>query len=194
MTVVGHVLTGAALGITVLPRRSSLLRAMMHLLTFGLLANVPDLPVGDWGHELYYYSHSVFSNLILIILAALLLTFSPRLSRRIGGWPVVLVGAAAWLSHLLLDSLYGHGLGVGIFWPFSRARLALPIPWFSVMDGGLFPFTPEKARILLIEIACFLPLFILAVLFHRLRVRETDRRLRPPGRAPARSQGAAPRR
>jgi hypothetical protein len=32
-----------------------------------------------------------------------------------------------------LDSIYSHGHGIGIFWPFSDAHLAMPIPWFDTL-------------------------------------------------------------
>ena len=45
----------------------------------------------------------------------------------------MLAGAVAWYSHLLLDTLYNHGKGLAIFWPFGSGRVALPIPWFSTL-------------------------------------------------------------
>lgn len=175
MTFVGHALTGAAVGVAVLPRGVSSVHKTAHLVLFILLANLPDLPVGDWGHGLYFYSHSLLANLLFVLLTALLLSISQRLHAKIGGWPVLLGGAAAWFSHLLLDSFYNHGLGVGLFWPFSEARLSLPIPWFSVMYGGLFPFTAEKARILLVEAANYLPLLAAVIIARAIRFRKTGR-------------------
>jgi hypothetical protein len=174
MTLVGHSLTGAAIGVTILPPRASRLRTFVHLAVFVLLANAPDLPVGEWGHGLYFYSHSIFSNLLFILLAGLLVTFSTRFFRRIGGWPVLIGGGIAWLSHLLLDAFYKNAKGYGAFWPFSTAHIALPIPWFSVMYGGLFPLTAEKLHILLIEAASYLPLLILAILIRRLASPRSD--------------------
>jgi membrane-bound metal-dependent hydrolase YbcI (DUF457 family) len=52
---------------------------------------------------------------------------------------VVAAGAAAWLSHFLLDSFYSHGHGIRIFWPVSDAALNLAIPWFHVLKRSSPP-------------------------------------------------------
>ena len=61
----------------------------------------------------------------------------------------------AWLSHLLLDSFYNHGRGVLIFWPLSRARLNLAIPWFATLQRPLSQFRAHTARVLLIEVMVY---------------------------------------
>jgi membrane-bound metal-dependent hydrolase YbcI (DUF457 family) len=183
MTAIGHALTGAAIGVAVLPAGSSRVRQVAQPAAFAILAQAPDIPFGDWGHEVYFYSHSLLANLLFVLLAGLLLSFSRTVCRRIGGWPVLAGGGLAWISHLLLDSFYNHGQGIGIFWPFSEGRLSLPIPWFSPLYGGLLPLTAEKVRILLIETASYLPLFIVAVLGRRLwdssRLRALERKSKP---------------
>ena len=163
MTQTGHLLTGAAIGVLCLPANASTKQTGAHLLTFMLLANVPDLPWPYWGHDQYRVSHSLFVNLVLILLAVLLLAALRRVRIRIGNWSVVVGGIAAWLSHLLLDSFYNHGQGVAIFWPLSPARLALPIPWFSVVTSSPPPITPEMVRIVLIEFVAYFPLLMLAI-------------------------------
>jgi len=79
-------------------------------------------------------------------------------------------GGLAWLSHMLLDSFYNHGQGVAIFWPLSDARLALPIPWFSVVYGVPPSLTPEMARAFAIELICYAPLVLAAIVARRLRI------------------------
>ncbi|MCJ7700410.1 MAG: hypothetical protein MUO62_02400 [Anaerolineales bacterium] len=56
---------------------------------------------------------------------------------------------------MLLDTFYNHGKGVKMFWPFSEVRLALPIPWFSVVKNPHPPLTSETVQILLIEMAFY---------------------------------------
>jgi hypothetical protein len=35
---------------------------------------------------------------------------------------------------MVLDSMYAHGRGIAVFWPFSDAHLALPVPWFETLN------------------------------------------------------------
>jgi hypothetical protein len=84
-------------------------------------------------------SHSLFVNLALMVgVFGLLIIF--RVWRgQPGRWWVLAGGAAAWLSHLVLDSFYSHGRGIRIFWPLSDAALSLPIPWFHVVRRSSLP-------------------------------------------------------
>lgn len=167
MTQVGHTLTGAVIGITCLPRNASSIRKITHLVSFMALSLVPDFKLTNWGHDKYYISHSIFINLLLITAMILLLAVLKEVRIKLGGWNVIAGGAAAWLSHLLLDSLYNHGKGLAIFWPFSKARLVLSIPWLSVVTQLPPPITPELIRILVIEFATFFPLVLLALFMRR---------------------------
>ena len=162
MTQVGHVITGATLGVLCMPQHLSKRVAGAYLVAFALLANVPDFKFKNWGHDRYDISHSVFVNLLIILVVIAGLWLLPRLRARIGGGTVMLGGAASWLSHLLLDSFYNHGMGVAIFWPFSAARLALPIPWFSVLSSPL-PITWQVVQVWAIELVSYLPLLLLAI-------------------------------
>jgi len=138
MTLMGHTLTGVTIGVLCKPERVSQQWTKIYFSIFVLLSLIPDLPFKNWGHDRYRISHSIFVNLLLLVIVVVPFLF---LKDRIGGWRVILGGSIAWLSHLLLDSFYNHGHGVAIFWPFSEARLALPIPWFSAI---LVPFTGDK--------------------------------------------------
>ena len=137
MTPVGHTLVGVSLGIACLPAFTTRRAKAAFLASFAVLANVPDLHLPCWGHSRYDISHSLFVSVLLIALACVCLRLWPRTRRTLGSPAVLAAGAAAWLSHLLLDSFYSHGQGIAIFWPFSQARLVLPIPWFDVLDGGI---------------------------------------------------------
>ena len=138
MTQVGHVLAGAAIGILCKPDRTPPKWLVVYFGAFLLLANIPDLPFKGWGHDRYDVSHSIFVNLLLIAIVVAVLLFGKDFWGKIGGWKVMAGGAAAWLSHLLLDSFYNHGHGVAIFWPLSGASLALPMPWFSVVTEPMY--------------------------------------------------------
>ena len=162
MTQVGHTLTGAALGVLCTPPSASLKWKTVYSVAFALLANVPDLPFRNWGHDRYDISHSIFVNLLLIMVVVIALSFWRNARRRIGGWGVVAGGAIAWLSHLLLDSFYNHGWGIAIFWPVSEARLALPIPWFSVLSSPP-PLTSQVLLVCLVEFVCYFPLLLLTI-------------------------------
>ncbi len=146
MTPVGHSLVGAAVGVVVMPRYKSRWASAAFLSVFVALANLPDWRLPYWGHERYDISHSVFVNLALIIVCAAVLRICKFTRANIGAWPMIIGGAIAWLSHLFLDSFYSHGQGIAIFWPFSTARLALPMPWFRTWWSIPPPFTWDTLR------------------------------------------------
>jgi hypothetical protein len=164
MTEVGHALTGAAIGVLCMPKESNRKQRFLHIASFMLIATVPDWPLKNWGHDRYYLSHSVFVTLLFILLLLIALFFSKNLRKKIGGWTVVTGGSLAWLSHLLLDSFYNHGKGIAIYWPFSKARLALPIPWFDVGTGSL----SHLLQVFLVEFVSYFPLVLLALLIRMM--------------------------
>lgn len=157
MTFIGHTLTGMAIGVACLPTGARRSAALLQVLGFGLLANLPDFPLPYWGHHRYFISHSLFVNALLIFVLALTLAIWKKPIFDEGNpWRVTLTGAAAaWLSHLLLDTFYNHGKGLLMFWPFSTQRLALPIPWFSVLRDIPPPFTADTLRIFGVEFAFY---------------------------------------
>ena len=159
MTEVGHVLTGAAIGILSMPKNTTAKQKTTYITAFMLIATIPDWPFKGWGHNRYYFSHSLFVTLLFIFLMVIILMISRKLRMRIGNWPVAIGGSFAWLSHLLLDSFYNHGKGIAIYWPFSKARLALPIPWFDVGIGSL----SHVMQVFLIEFISYFPLLLLAL-------------------------------
>jgi membrane-bound metal-dependent hydrolase YbcI (DUF457 family) len=157
MTQVGHTLTGLAFGVLSLPSSVSKTRRVIQLGVFAVLANIPDIPLPYWGHARYAISHSIFVNLVLcLIVLASLIGYRP------GDWRMRGLGITAWFSHLLLDTFYNHGHGVGILWPFSTATLALPIPWFSVLPP-MWPLTAQGIRIGLIEFISYAPLVFMTL-------------------------------
>ena len=114
-----------------------------------LLAFFPDLPLPGWGHLRYYFSHSLFVNLSLMVPVALVCCYY-RSRRNFASYPLVFGAVAAWLSHFPLDAMYNHGRGVAIFWPLSAAALNLPLPWFVTLDMSqslvLLPKEPMRPR------------------------------------------------
>ena len=163
MTPVGHSLVGATIAAACLPLRLSKTTCFLGFTSFIFLANLPDAPLPGWGHHRYYISHSVFVNVAFI--AGLLLIGSLWRTGReqLGGWRMLTGGAAAWLSHFLLDTFYNHGRGLAMFWPLSDAHLALPIPWFSTMH----PFPPylnsHSIRVWAVELLVYSVLLGLAL-------------------------------
>ena len=167
MTMVGHSLLGLSLGSLAIPRGWSRRSKLLAFGVFVLLAGLPDLPTPFWGHSRYLISHSIFVNLGLIAGVAALVAAFPRLRTALGGWPVVCAGAAAWLSHLLLDSFYSHGKGVRIFWPLSGDALNLSMPWFDVLQPGVPPRV--ALRIFAVEFAFYGSLLGLCLLWRAHR-------------------------
>jgi hypothetical protein len=167
MTPVGHVLTGISIGVVSMPKRIKTPWKIVYFIAFSTLSLAPDFHIKYWGHHRYYISHSIFTNMLAILILILLLSRGKNMITKLGGWKVVIGGVLSWLSHLLLDTFYNHGKGLLMFWPFSEARLALPIPWFSVVQASPPPFTEETVRILLIELASYGALLLFVIVLKR---------------------------
>ncbi len=151
MTTVGHSLTGLSIAVLTLPRGRSLVWYLLVGQLYVFFANLPDFPLPGWGHDSYQVSHSIFLAALLAAMMALLLLL-PRFNARIGA-TVVAAWTVAWFSHMLLDSMYSHGQGIGIFWPFSDAHLALPVSWFDTLQWP--PRTVHNIRVFEIELLTF---------------------------------------
>jgi membrane-bound metal-dependent hydrolase YbcI (DUF457 family) len=166
MTSLGHSLTGlAALTLCLPPQRSRLTQALWAI-GFIALASIPDWPLPFWGHRRLAVSHSLWVNLALCgALAALLWTGLPKVRYRCR---MLLCGALAWLSHLLLDTLYGDLPGVAIYWPLSDNLASLPLPWLKTLPHPPPPFDSAVIQILVFEALTFGPL-LLAALWARRR-------------------------
>jgi hypothetical protein len=172
MTPFGHVIFGISCGNLSSPPKLTMRRRMLLLLPFALIANVPDLALKGWGHDKYYFSHSVFVSvgLICTLFAAWLILCSLLKSHRHLNIAIGL--SCAWLSHLLIDSFYNHGHGIRIFWPLSDSALALPIPWLNVMDVSIPYFAWPNTKIYLIEILTFAPILLLSLVIYHLKARK----------------------
>ena len=155
MTLVGHTLTGMAIGVCLLPSPLRSRQGMVGVLFCGVLANLPDLPVHGWGHDAYHVSHSIFVNLGLGVIAWTLIHFGRHLANVDVSARLQLAGLFAWMSHFLLDTFYSHGKGVRLFWPVSDARLALPIPVFDTLGGWPPAMNGHTARVFGIELAAY---------------------------------------
>jgi len=168
MTTVGHTLVGLSIGALAVPRSWRPSAKVLGGGALAGLANLPDIPLPFWGHAEYAVSHSLFVNLALVGVAVAVLWSWRALRGCIGGTPVVAAGVAAWLSHLLLDTMYNHGHGLRMFWPLSRASLALPVPWFATMQAGWTP-SDHNLRVWAIELACYGPLLLVCLFVRRWR-------------------------
>lgn len=163
MTQMGHSLVGASLGIIALTKYKNLPSSLGTIFLFIFFSNIPDLPIPLWGHDRYYFSHSLFITIIVaILLVSVYLLFSKFWWKKAPDVKFLALMVLALFSHLLLDSFYNHGFGVAIFWPFSSASLVLPIPWLSVQKELPPPITLEMLRIWLLEFLTFCPLVLLA--------------------------------
>ena len=170
MTPVGHSMAGATIALLTVPLGMRLSRLFLAIVAFAILANVPDFRLPSWGHERYDISHSLFLNGLLAAVLALPFLISARAGRAVGGRMVAIGGVLAWLSHLLLDTFYNHGRGLQMFWPFSRARLALPIGWFETVRQPLPHFDAHSAKVWSIELV-FYGVVVIAALMIRYAFR-----------------------
>ena len=169
MTTFGHIIIGVSCGVLCCPSKFNRWRKILFILPFALMANIPDIALEGWGHDRYYFSHSLFVNLgimgILLAVWIILCAFFKRKMHLI----IVLGAACAWLSHFLLDSFYNHGRGIKIFRPISNSALKLTIPWLSVRDGSIPYFAWSNTKIYLIEVLTFGPVLILCLLLSYFR-------------------------
>ncbi len=166
MTPIGHTLTGLAIGYAAIPRDTTRNLKAWLLAAFAVLASAPDLPFPYWGHGRYFFSHSLFATAVGVIVLEVILAQRFRCRPPVG--VSVMIGMAiAWFSHLLLDSLYNHAIGMHIYWPFSDAKFALPVPWLSIGDKNHI-LSLHNVKVALLEILTFGPLLLLAVLMKRL--------------------------
>jgi membrane-bound metal-dependent hydrolase YbcI (DUF457 family) len=162
LTPIGHTLTGLAIGYLAIPRDAPRKQRAVLLGAFALAASAPDLPFPYWGHSDYRISHSLLSTAIgvTILNSILWIRFRGRKPVTLG----VMFGLAlAWYSHILLDSFYNHAWGLPVLWPFSDARLALPIPWLSIGNKNDI-FSMHNVKVAVFEILTFGPLLLLAYL------------------------------
>ena len=172
MTVIGHILTGTAIGVVCMPRRWSVPAKAMLIGVFVLLADLPDIA------HLVGLPKGPTHSLLLNALAAGILVAAPALwpsgRRRLGGWIVTIGAAVALLSHLLLDSFYNHRQGVHVDWPFGGYRLNLAMPWFEPIRGG-WPAHPHAGRIAAYELIAYGSLLAVCVLGRWLVLRRRQR-------------------
>ena len=163
MTPVGHSITGLTFGAFSLPKNTTHIYKIIYFLVCIFLANIPDIQVKGWGHYRYYFSHSLFVNLTLICFIIFAIKFVKIDKLKNIKTSILLCGAFAWLSHLLLDSFYNHGKGIAIFWPFGDGRLALPMPWFEMMGGSAFIFDKRTIKIYLIAFLFYTTFLVVSI-------------------------------
>ncbi len=164
MTTVGHSLVGIAMGIAGIPSGSPLWKQSAVIGICVALASMPDWPLPFWGHHHLAVSHSLFVN--LLICGTLAWIMSRRDGFRSPEKRLLLIFAAsAWLSHFLLDSLYGDIPGVAILWPVSDALVSLPVPWLNTLPHVPPPFGMDIITILGLEALTFSPLVILSLVW-----------------------------
>jgi membrane-bound metal-dependent hydrolase YbcI (DUF457 family) len=158
----GHSLVGLAFAALAMPVGAKRKTKICLPVVFVALANLPDWPIPNWGHDRYDISHSIFVNLALILIVATCCLSIPR-TRTVVSYGRVLLGAGAWLSHLLLDAFYGHGRGIATCWPIFAGRLNFAMPWFETLDLSQSMLSPHNLSVFGIELLAYFPLLVLAV-------------------------------
>lgn len=113
-----------------------------------------------FGHRGAFHSLAFYAALSLALAA--LPVFRNRRAYLLVAFFVALV------SHSLLDMLTNGGLGIGLFWPVSDARLFFPWRPIPVSPLGIASFfSIWGVRVLRVELSFALPLFALALWLRR---------------------------
>ncbi len=102
---------GVSIGVLAGPRFATRLGGAGFLGACAMAADVPDLARRFAGQPHYNICHSVPVNLIAMALVVGAAWLWPAAGRRAGGRRGRACIGAAWLSHMLLDSMYNHGRG-----------------------------------------------------------------------------------
>ncbi len=170
MTFVGHSLVGVSAAVLAMPSHMSVWRWVVAINVFVLLSYLPDLPFPFWGHSRYAISHSLYVNLFLMT-ACYIIRLSFKSVHRLLPARLFFTGIAVWGSHLLLDALYKGPGGVAIFWPFSRAVLNLPVPWFDYFVPSLGVLHMHNLNVFGIEAMAYLPILFMAFVVRRIWIR-----------------------
>jgi hypothetical protein len=163
MSPVGHSIVGLAFAAIAMPALQSRTSKLFLAAVFVAVANLPDWPIPNWGHDQYRISHSVFMNLTLIGIVGTIWLSLQTFRRAVPNRCLVL-GGCAWLSHLVLDSFYNHGNGIAIYWPISKAKLNLAMPWFNNLDLSQPVMSQHNLSVFTIEFAAFSPLLAIALI------------------------------
>lgn len=174
MSPVGHSLVAFSVGVLTLPPQKTLRWKIVYFTGLAWVSLLPDWPLSFWGHKRYDISHSIFVNAALIGVTLLVFWYRPSLKTYIGGKPVLWGGCFVWFIHLFLDTLYNHGQGIALYWPFSEAHLALPLPWFNEMIGARSFSLRRALHVATIEFLFYSPLLMLAV-YWRQRASKIER-------------------
>jgi len=161
MSPVGHSLVGLAFAAFAFPESRDLRFRTGLAIVFVAFANLPDWPIPHWGHDRYDISHSIYVNITLIALALLIRRFTSKLKTGMT-LSCMLLAAGAWFSHLLLDSFYNHGRGVGIYWPFSDGKLNFAMPWFNTLDLSQSITSRHNLMVYAIEFFAYFPVLVVA--------------------------------
>ncbi len=162
MTPIGHTLTGLAIGYLAVPRDAPPKQTAIMLGVFALLASAPDLPFPFWGHNDYRISHSLVTTTVGIVLIGGFLAFKYK-GRPPFTPTMLLAGAIAWYSHILLDSLYNHAIGLEVGWPLFDYRMAWPVSWLSPGNKHDI-FSMHNVKVAVYEVLTFGPLLMLSLI------------------------------
>jgi membrane-bound metal-dependent hydrolase YbcI (DUF457 family) len=180
-TPVGHTLAGIT--VALVAQRPRYFRPALFAAAVILIANLPDVDfipgylLGDAGRFHWRATHSICAALMAGLGTGLLFW-----KWRRDFWLPALIVTIAWLSHVLLDLLFGpvHGdpFGLQLFWPFSHRRVMLPWSVFIMYPNDAIrenPFTaflnPRVIPLVARELIVLGPFVVAAFAFSRARAR-----------------------
>ena len=167
MTIVGHSLVATTLAILFTPASRTVRQKALFICVFVFAAHIPDLPLPGWGHWQYHISHSIMVNMVLMASTVMLLCYLKYI-KLWGSYRIVIGVLITWLSHFLLDSLYNHGNGIGIFWPFTDNKLSLPLPWFATLQNSPSVLSQHNLKVFFMEFLFYFPVFLTVFFICRL--------------------------
>lgn len=165
-SLIGHAAVGLLAARYGVPDRGLRARA---LAAIGMVAlsMLPDADVVAFKLGIAYsdqFGHRGASHSFAFALAAGVAAAVAVRSPRLAPWCVAVIA-----SHPLLDALTDGGLGVALLWPLSDQRFFFPWRPIPVSPIGPGFFSARGARVVLVELLLFSPLYALALWPRRRR-------------------------
>lgn len=166
MASVGHVAVGLAAARVFAAWRGAPAFSWQSTLALTALSLAPDLDVIGFSLGVPYgapFGHRGASHSLAVAVAMGALAALVAWKMR---WPALKTGAlvaAVVGSHGLLDAMTDGGMGIALAWPFSKARMFLPLRPIPVAPIGVRVLSERGLSVMLTEVVYFAPVLLWGV-------------------------------